>query len=167
MKKEIEGILDKVEKNSIQIEQLISKLADSYCKDVDEIVSNFKEIVMDAKNPPTDEELDDMVMQLPTHLYFMGQAQEIFGIREDISKSAKAEVFNRIHQLTKGTIADKQAAGEAGTLYEDMVWKAYQRACKRIKQKIESAYELLASLKKVVGRRETEMQLTRMKMGGK
>ena len=72
------------------------------------------------------------------------------------------ELYNQVHQRTKGTIADKQAASEAATLEEDIVYKAYQRSYKRIKQKLEAAYELLASVKKVIGRRETEMQLSGM-----
>ena len=155
--------LNNVEGNAKQIEEIVNNLVNDYCKEVDSLVAVFKEILQDEENPPSDLELDDMVMKLPTYLYFMGHAQETFGIREDVAKSVKMEVYNKVYQTAKGTIPDKQALSESNTLYEDMVWKAYQRACKRVKQKLEAAYELLQSIKKVCSRRMLELELSRTK----
>ena len=162
MEKNIEDIMSKVEENSIQIEEIVNKLVTKYCKEVDAEVKFIKDMLEDEDNPASAEELDEVAMRLPTYLYFLGQAQETFGIREDIAKSTKMEVYNQIHQLTKGTIADKQATAEAGTLYEDMVYKAYQRSCKSVKQKVEAAYELLSSVKKVISRRMGESALSQV-----
>lgn len=159
----IHEIMDRVEDNSAKVEKLVDDLVDKYCHQLDELVSAFKEVLHDKDNPITEEELDEICLKLPSYLYFIGEAQERFGIKEDIAKSTKMELYNQVHQRTKGTIADKQAASEAATLEEDIVFKAYQRSYKRIKQKLEAAYELLASIKKVISRRETEMQLSGMK----
>ena len=75
------------------------------------------------------------------------------------------ELYNNIHQRTKGTIADKQAASEAATLEEEIVFRAYQRAYKRIRQKLEAAYELLSSIKKVISRRMGEQELSNVDVG--
>lgn len=155
-------IMNKVEDNSAKVEKLVDELVDKYCHQLDELVSAFKEVLHDKDNPITEDELDEICLKLPSYLYFIGEAQERFGIKEDIAKSVKMELYNQVHQRTKGTIADKQAASEAATLEEDIVFKAYQRSYKRIKQKLEAAYELLASIKKVISRRETEMQLSGM-----
>lgn len=161
----IKKIMERVERNAQKIDDIVNELVEQHCHQVDELITKFKECLLDKENPITEEELDDMCMRLPSYLYFIGEAQEKFGIKEDIAKSVKMELYNHIHQRTKGTIADKQAASEAGTLEEDIVYKAYQRAYKRIKQKLEAAYELLSSIKKVISRRMGEVELANIDTG--
>lgn len=158
----IHSIIARVEDNSEKIEKVVDELIQPYCEKLDTLITKFRNCLMDKENPVTEWELDDVCLKLPSHLYFMGEAQEKFGIKEDISKSIKMELYNEIHQRTKGTIADKQAASEAGTIEEDIVYRAYQRAYKRIKQKLEAAYELLSSIKKVMHRRMIETELAKV-----
>lgn len=158
----INNIINRVEDNSKQIEKVVEDLISEHCQQIDELITKFKECLLDKENPVTEWELDDVCMKLPTYLYFIGEAQEKFGIKEDIAKSVKMELYNQIHQRTKGTIADKQAASESGTLEEEIVYRAYQRAYKRIKQKLEAAYELLSSIKKVMHRRMVEVELAKV-----
>lgn len=161
----IHEIMSRVEDNSAKIEKLVDELVNKYCHQLDELVSMFKEILHDKDNPITEEELDEICLKLPSYLYFIGEAQERFGIKEDIAKSVKMELYNEVHTRTKGTIADKQAASEAATLEEDIVYRAYQRSYKRIKQKLEAAYELLSSIKKVISRRMGEQELSNVDSG--
>ena len=161
----IHKIMKKVEDNSEKIEKLVDELVNKYCYQLDDLITSFKRILHDKDNPATEEELDEICLKLPTYLYFIGEAQERFGIKEDIAKSVKMELYNEVHQRTKGTIADKQAASEAATLEEEIVYKAYQRSYKRIKQKLEAAYELLTSIKKVISRRMGEAELSNVDSG--
>ena len=161
----IHSIIARVEDNSEKIEKVVDELIQPYCEKLDTLITKFRNCLMDKENPVTEWELDDVCLKLPSHLYFMGEAQEKFGIKEDISKSIKMELYNEIHQRTKGTIADKQAASEAGTIEEDIVYRAYQRAYNRIKQKLEAAYELLSSIKKVISRRMGEQELANVDSG--
>lgn len=161
----IHSIIVRVEDNSEKIEKVVDELIQPYCEKLDTLITKFRNCLMDKENPVTEWELDDVCLKLPSHLYFMGEAQEKFGIKEDISKSIKMELYNEIHQRTKGTIADKQAASEVGTIEEDIVYRAYQRAYKRIKQKLEAAYELLSSIKKVISRRMGEQELANVDSG--
>lgn len=161
----IHEIMKKVEDNSAKVEKLVDELVNKYCYQLDELVSMFKEILHDKDNPITEDELDEICLKLPSYLYFIGEAQERFGIKEDIAKSVKMELYNEVHQRTRGTIADKQAASEAATLEEEIVYKAYQRSYKRIKQKLEAAYELLSSIKKVISRRMGEAELSNVDSG--
>ena len=158
-------IIDKVEYNSLKVEKVVNELVDQYCSQLDELIYKFRQCLNDKDNPVTDEELDEICLKLPTYLYFIGETQEKFGIKEDIAKSVKMEIYNEIHRRTPGTIADKQAASEAGTLEEDIVYKAFQRSYKRIKQKLEASYEVLSSIKKVMQRRMEEMSLARIDTG--
>ena len=161
----IHNIIGRVEDNSAKVEKIVDELIQPYCDKLDILIGKFRDCLMDKHNPVTEWELDDVCLKLPSYLYFMGEAQEKFGIKEDISKSVKMELYNQIHQRTRGTIADKQAASEAGTIEEDIVYRAYQRAYKRIKQKLEAAYELLSSIKKVISRRMGEQELANVDSG--
>lgn len=161
----IHNIIARVEDNSAKVEKIVDELIKPYCDKLDVLIGKFKDCLMDKENPVTEWELDDVCLKLPSYLYFMGEAQEVFGIKEDISKSIKMELYNDIHRRTHGTIADKQAASEAGTIEEDIVYRAYQRAYKRLKQKLESAYELLSSIKKVISRRMGEQELANVDSG--
>lgn len=161
----IHNIIGRVEDNSAKVEKIVDELIQPYCDKLDILIGKFRDCLMDKQNPVTEWELDDVCLKLPSYLYFMGEAQEKFGIKEDISKSVKMELYNQIHQRTRGTIADKQAASEAGTIEEDIVYRAYQRAYKRIKQKLEAAYELLSSIKKVISRRMGEQDLANVDSG--
>lgn len=161
----IHNIIARVEDNSAKVEKVVDELIQPYCDKLDILIGKFRDCLMDKQNPVTEWELDDVCLKLPSYLYFMGEAQEKFGIKEDISKSIKMELYNQIHQRTRGTIADKQAASESGTLEEDIVYRAYQRAYKRIKQKLEAAYELLSSIKKVMSRRMSEQELANVDSG--
>jgi hypothetical protein len=161
----IHKVIEKVEDNSAKVEAIVDELVDEYCHQLDDLIYKFRECLQDTKNPITEWELDDVCLKLPSYLYFIGEAQERFGIKEDIAKSVKMELYNSIHQRTRGTIADKQAASEAGTIQEDIVHKAYQRAYKRTKQKLEAAYEILSSVKKVISRRMGEQELSNVDSG--
>lgn len=161
----IHNIIERVEDNSAKVEKIVDELIQPYCDKLDILIGKFRDCLMDKQNPVTEWELDDVCLKLPSYLYFMGEAQEKFGIKEDISKSVKMELYNQIHQRTRGTIADKQAASEAGTIEEEIVYRAYQRAYKRIKQKLEAAYELLSSIKKVISRRMGEQDLANVDSG--
>lgn len=161
----IHNIIGRVEDNSAKVEKIVDELIQPYCDKLDILIGKFRDCLMDKRNPVTEWELDDVCLKLPSYLYFMGEAQEKFGIKEDISKSVKMELYNQIHQRTRGTIADKQAASESGTIEEDIVYRAYQRAYKRIKQKLEAAYELLSSIKKVISRRMGEQELANVDSG--
>jgi len=161
----IQEIRDRVEENAAKIDAIVDELVYQHCKEVDELMIKYKSCLLDKEHPVTDWELDDVCTKLTGYLYFVGEAQEKFGIREDIAKSVKMERYNEVHRRTKGTIADKQAASEAATLEEEIVYKSYQRAYKRIKQKLEAAYEVVSSIKKVMSRRMGEQELANIDSG--
>ena len=79
----------------------------------------------------------------------------------DIAKAIKQERYNSIYNnLTKGTISDKQSIAELGVQEEEITRIIYARAYAIVKNKMEYATELLASIKKVITRRTAEYQMT-------
>ena len=155
-------INERVVNNSKVTEEIVDSIVSQYCEELDEYVYKISELLKTSdKRPIGDLELDKITLTLPTLLYFACGAQESLGIKEDMAKAIRTELFNQVHQKSSGTISDKNAAAELASMQETIVWSIYQRAYKKIKLRIESAYELLSSVKKVVSRRISEYELSK------
>lgn len=157
--KKVELLQERIDNNSKLINDLTNKLVADYCKQLDDYVKFIQSILQDNQNPPTAEELDDFVMNLPVLLYFCGEAQENLGIKTDVAKAVKQEKYNEIYNEVKGTIADKTAKSELAAQSETVTHIIYDRAYKIVKEKMNAAYELLSSIKKVISRRMSEYEL--------
>lgn len=158
-------LMEKIEQNSTVIEQTIRDITEVYSAELDEYVGLVRSILKDDRDPITDLELDDVVLNLSTIIYFTSTGCEQIGIREDIARSAYKEAYNTARSLIdKGTVADKSTEAELQTLQEKIVEIIYSRSYKVLKSKVENAQELLASAKKVMGRRAVEMELSRIQM---
>ena len=166
----INQIQNRISGNSETIDNIVNRMVADYCKQLDEYMGFIKSILDDQDNPPTDAELDDFTLNIPVLLYFTGEAQETLGIREDIAKAIKLELFNESYDAATGTIADKTAAAELTTQSEYIAHMAYQRAYKKVKLRMEAANETLQSIKKVISRRMVEYEVARVdsgRIGGK
>ena len=155
----------RVDNNSKLINKLSNDLVNEYCKSLNEYVAFIKQILEDEKHPPTAQELDDFVLNLPVLLYFCGEAQENLGIKTDVAKSIKQEKYNEIYKEVSGTIADKTAKSELAAQAETITHIIYDRAYKIVKEKMTAAYELLSSCKKVISRRMAESELANVDEG--
>lgn len=155
----------RIDANSDIVESIVNRLVSDYCKPLDDYMDFIRDILNDHNNPPTDRELDDFTLNIPVLLYFTGEAQETLGIKEDVAKAVKQELYNEIYDKSTGTIADKTAAAELATQNEYIVHIAYQRAYKKIKLRMEAANETLQSIKKVISRRMVEYEVARVDPG--
>ena len=126
--KKIELLQDRINNNSKLINDLTNKLVADYCKQLDDYVRFIQSILQDNQHPPTAEELDDFVMNLPVLLYFCGEAQENLGIKQDVAKAVKQEKYNEVFATVKGTIDDKTSASELQVKTETIKHIIYSRA---------------------------------------
>lgn len=161
----ITEISDRIDRNSAFINTMANELVDTHCQPLNEYVTFIQGILKDDKHPPTSAELDDFVLNLPVLLYFCGEAQENLGIKTDVAKAVKNEKYNEIYKQVKGTIADKTAASELEAQSETITHIIYDRAYKICKEKMNAAYELLSSCKKVISRRISEAELANLDGG--
>lgn len=161
----LQGILKRTDENSDYINNIVDDIVAKYCKPLDDLMRTFQGILDDKNNPPTDEELDQMTMRLPNLLYFAGEGQEALGIKEDTSKAIKMEIYNKVHMETAGTVSDKEAKANSESQYETVVNAIYSRAYKKVKLRMESGFEQLQSIKKVISRRCLEKELGRVDGG--
>ena len=162
---DVKAIRDRVEINSKSVEGIVDDIIQPYCKDLDNYVRFITDCLKDGENPPTNNELDDFCLNLSTYIYWAGGMVEQLGIRDDISKALYKEMYHQSRSdLSSGTVADKDSLAELASQQEQLVNVCYNRAWKIMKSKVENAQELLSSCKKVLSRRMTEMELT--KIGG-
>ena len=159
-------IQENIESNAGALDRIVDEIIAPYCRDLDKYVRFIKDCLKDGENPPTNEELDDFCMNLSTYIYFAGGTCEYLGIRDDIAKAVYKEMYHtaRASQDT-GTVADKDSLAELASQEEYIVSAAYNRAYKIMKSKVDNAQELLSSCKKVLTRRISEFETTRI--GGK
>lgn len=153
-------IRERVDSNSKFISQVVDNLITEYTKDLDSMMEFILEIVRDEKNPASDAELNNIVLELPAILYYASEGVEKLGIKEDVARAIRKEIYNSAHKEAGGTIADKQAEAEIASQQEYIVQVAYERAYKIIRAKIDAGYELLSSVKKVISSRITGMELS-------
>lgn len=158
-------LLDKIEQNSTELDKTIADITERYSGELDEYMQFIISILRNDEQPPTDAELDDFALRLSTLIYFTSVGAEQMGIRDDLSHSAYKEAYNVARAVLKtGTVADKNTQAELDTMTERIVNIVYNKSYKILKAKVESAQEVLSSVKKVMSRRMNEYELSRMSM---
>ena len=157
----VQEILDKVGLDAEYIQSIVDELVNQCCDRLDSYVEYVSGLMNDPNYELTSVQLDDIVMTIPTILYFVGTQQERYGIKRDVSKSSRTLMYNKIYADTAGTAGVKKAAADAELFNEEIVTIIFDSTYNTIKAKVDAATELLQSAKKVVSRRMSEIELTR------
>ena len=153
----------KVEDNAKVIDNLVSEIITPYVKDLDAYVDFVRSCLKDGEHPLTDSELEDISNNMATYIYYASGMCEQLGVRDDISKALYREAYNNARlDLDKGTVDDKNTIAESKSQQEQLVNICYSRAYRTLKAKVDAAQELLSSVKKVLTKRISDAQLTRM-----
>lgn len=161
-----ESIMKKVDDIGDTIKEISDKLVNNYCKDLDDLMSIIREELQD-NGGITDAELEFHIMDLANTLYFTGSTQEDLGIKEDTCRAIRQEVYLKARDNGKGTVADKTARAELAAQSETLTLAIYSRTYKKVKLKVEAGYEMLNSLKKIMNRRISELELSNSRYIGK
>ena len=165
-KEKISKIRDKVDIDSEKLQEIVNEIIRPYCEDLDKYVDFIRSILKDGENPPTAQELDDFCINLSVYIYYASGMQEALGIKDDIAKALYREMYNTCRDnIEKGTVADKDSLAELASQQEYLTSVLYKRAYSIVKAKVSSAQEILASIKKIISRRVSEMEITRMTGG--
>ena len=154
------SIMQNVNDISDTIKEISDNLVTEYCKDLDDLMSVIREELQDNMEI-TDEELEFHILDLANTLYFTGSAQEDLGIKEDTCKAIRQEVYSKAIETSTGrTVADKTAQAEIMAQAETMTLAIYSRAYKKVKLRMDTGYEMLNSLKKIMNKRIAELELS-------
>ena len=168
----INTIFDNTDKNTNYFTQISDKVVTAYTNDLDALMNNIREDTID--NTPSDEILEKYVLELSNLLYFLGTRLETVGIKDDITRMSAKEVYNNTYTDNldvapggkKPTVAELNVMSENASRYETVVNFIYSRVYRQIKFKIDGAYEMLASLRKIVSKRMQENQLSYTRNSG-
>ena len=158
--KTAESIMKKVDSISDTIKEISDNLVENYCAELDTIMNELHNLLGSSRELSTDT-IQNYILYLANTLYFVGSAQEDLGIKEDTCKSIRQEVYSKAREQATGkTVADKTAQAELIAQAETMTLAIYSRAYKKVKLRMDAGYEMLNSLKKVMNKRITEMELS-------
>ena len=152
--------MNKVDNISDTIQKISDNLVENYCAELDTIMNELHNLLGSSKELSTDT-IQDYILYLANTLYFVGSVQEDLGIKEDTCKAIRQEVYSKAREQSTGkTVADKTAQAELIAQAETMTLAIYSRAYKKVKLRMDAGYEMLNSLKKVMNKRITEMELS-------
>lgn len=151
---------DRVENLTQVVREMVSALVDDTCKDLDAYMGMIESMLQDKDHPPTDGELEDLTLNLPSLLYVVSGRREALKIKEDVSRAVYKDVYNRVREKAQGTVADKDTAADLAAQSEAISVIVLQRTVTTVKAKEEAAWEMLNSVKKVLTRRIAELELS-------
>ena len=156
---------ERVESLTAVVRDMVKTIVDEACAELDKYMEVIDEILRDSDNPVSDAELEDFTLNLPSLLYLVSARREALKIKEDVAKAIHKDVYNRVREKAQGTVADKDTAADLAAQSEAITVIVLQRAGSTIKTREEAAWEMLNSVKKVLTRRITELELTRQTGG--
>ena len=171
-KMQICNTVENAENDSVYYMNISDKLVASYSADLDELMDRVRTDCIDVE--PTDSVLESYILELSNMLYFVGKNMEAVGIKEDLTKMAAKEVYNNAYlnhmdsgdAKKKPTVAELTALSEDDSKYQTVINSIYSRVYRQIKYKVDAAYEMLSSLRKVVSKRMQELQLSMVRQTG-
>ena len=147
-----------ISENSKLIEDIAFNISKEFTQELDKVMGICKSIFQ-SKDKITNQEIEDLLAQLPSILYFVNEGQEAVGIKQDIAEMTKKANYNIAREKANGTIADKNTTAESQVINEAINEIIYQRAYKLIRAKIEMAQEMVNSLKRIFDARMMEYQI--------
>ena len=161
----LQNALQCVDLLSKEVIEIVDNIVISICADLDEYMAALDTILTTQKAPISDEQLDDFTLNLSSLLYFVSAGQENLGIKEDVSKAVQKEIYNKVRQKAKGTVADKDMAAQLQSQNEVLTTIIYSRAYKKVKLRAEAAADMINSVKKVMTRRIAEYEMSQSDRG--
>lgn len=149
---------------------IMDTVVESYSGELDTYVSMLTERLENVDSL-TANELSNHALELAALIYRVGSHVEKTGVLEDISKLLKQETYNNAYMSaqqnaeetkTKLTVAQLTAMAEEGSKYQSTMNSIYSRIYKQLKFKLDSAMEILSTIKKVISQRMQETALSNM-----
>lgn len=146
-----------VKKDKEYLLDISNKLCEEFTSHLDKLMQKIYQDVI--KDNMDDKTLERYFLELTNLIYFCGDKLESLGIEQTVASARNQEIFNRLYQEAEGTIKDKQSSAEEGSKYEYFLKAVYDSVYKRIKMKIDSAQDMVSTLKRVQMARIAEKNL--------
>lgn len=157
--------------NSGYYTEISDQLVSASSADLDSLMARIRQDCVDSE--PSDAVLEQYTLELSNLLYFIGQRLETMGIKEDLTKMATKETYNaaylRYLTITNGkkpTVAELTALSEDDSKYQSVINSIYSRVYRQLKYKVDAAYEMLSSIRKIISKRMQDNQLSMTRQSG-
>ena len=163
-------IIEQVKNLSVELSDKLSEIVDTESKYLDTILENIYNDVICIDEPDI-RLIEHYYLELTNAVYFVGVKAEKFGILSDISKMKAKEVYNNNYisiassptvKEQKLTVAAITAQAEECSKYDTAVQTMYAIAYKILKFKIDTAQEMMRCLSKLISRRISEIDISKM-----
>ena len=164
------NIVEKFDKinTDTSVLDIVKVVCSSYCEQLDEYMKTIDDTIVTRSITEISTVLiEEWILNITSILYFTISGLEEVGIKEDMCKSIRQELYTKAHSDASGTVAEKTNKATLAVQEEDLVLQIYSRAYKRIKQKVDAGYEMLNSMKKVMSARITDGELSNSRYNGK
>ena len=156
---DLNDLKKEVDVNCYQVQDMVRAIVNDYTKPLDDYIDSVKELLLSDKPIPT-EDLNKITIRIPTLNYALIAIRTKMDIGKGVS--AESSVYKENESLLKatGTVSEKQAWAKNATFNYKIIKLAYNAASSLIQAKIDAAYEIQASAKKIINMRIEEMKLT-------
>ena len=145
--------------SSVAIENAIHRIIDDHIGELNDVVEKIRAMLKDDTDILTDQEIEDILLQLPLLLYDVTDDQEVVGMQSDLAGLIYKESYNEALKIARGTVQEKTSASELATMTEKFDTVIYDRAYKIIRQKISMAIEILNAVKRIQTTRTQGVEL--------
>lgn len=168
-KDKVQELLEDTDNNSVYFNSTCDDIVNKYTANLDSLMSDiYKEcVIVDYVDDVT---LEKYYLELTNHLYFLQDKIEKLSVKADMAKAAAQEVYNKsyldnqviapVDKKDKITVAELQARAQNDSQYQEVVASVFDHASKLVRSKVDAAYEMVSSLKRIVVKREKELQLS-------
>jgi hypothetical protein len=165
----VEKLLNDTTINVTYFNNACADVIKKYSEPLDNLMSDlYVECIKDGD--ATVGTLNKYYLELSNMVYFMIDKLEQLGVYADMAQSASKEVYsksylsNQVKEAGTGknktTVAELQAQAELSSQYESVVASIYDHAYKVVKGKLQSAQDMMNTLRKILTVKGTEMQLS-------
>lgn len=163
---QIESKLETTKENVSYISEIADKVVGAYTRSLDSLMQEIYKNVVENDNA-SNNDLEKYFLRLTNTLYFMGEKLERLGLHDDVSKAQFREAYNNAYldaqtslsAQGKPTVAMLTISAENGSVNETVVNAIYARSYKIFKFKVDSGFEMVKTLSKIISRRMSEDKL--------
>lgn len=164
----VDKLMEETTENSAYFENIVKTLVDTYCADLDSLMTDlYRDLTQE--DAITTDSVERYYAELTNLLYFMSDRIEKLNIYGDIAKAASKEVFDKKYLessserdekgKSKRTVAENQSIASLGSQYESVVSQTYEHAYRTVKMKVENASEMVTTLKNILKKRVSDEYL--------
>lgn len=169
MAESINEAVKNVDNMQIEFTDLFDLILTGYTNDIDKTLKDINDSLIINKICPSSDDIEIYMLKLNNEIYKLSDSIERIGIYDSVSKAIYKDCYNQIYlnnqikdgeKRNKTTVAELTALSEQGTVYENLVNDVYNRVYKTLKNKLDAAQSMLATLSKLLSKRMQDAQTT-------